>query len=36
MTILLDDEGKKYIRFLTWNQVWTNFTENNPGTVSWP
>jgi hypothetical protein len=34
MTILLDDEGKKYIRFLTWNQVWTNFTENNPGTVS--
>lgn len=34
MTILLDDEGKKYIRFLTWNQVWTIFTENNPGTVS--
>lgn len=34
MTILLDDEGKKYIRFLTWNQVWTIFTENNPGTIS--
>ncbi len=34
MTVLLDDEGKKYIRFLTWNQVWTVFTENNPGTVS--
>jgi hypothetical protein len=34
MTILLDDEGKKYIRFLTWNQVWTIFTDNNPGTVS--
>jgi hypothetical protein len=34
MTVLLDDEGKKYIRFLTWNQVWTNFTDNNPGTVS--
>jgi hypothetical protein len=34
MTLVLDDEGKKYIRFLTWNQVWTNFTENNPGTVT--
>jgi hypothetical protein len=34
MTLVLDDEGKKYIRFLMWNQVWTNFTQNNPGTVS--
>ena len=33
MTLVLDDEGKKYIRFLTWGQVWTSFTENNPGTV---
>ena len=33
MTLVLDDEGKKYIRFLTWAQVWTTFTENNPGTV---
>ncbi len=34
MTIVLDDDGKKYIRFLTWSQVWTKFTENNPGTVN--
>ena len=33
MTVVLDDEGKKYIRFLTWGQVWTNLTENNPGTI---
>ena len=33
MTFVLDDEGKKYIRFLTWGQVWTSFTENNPGTI---
>jgi hypothetical protein len=33
MTLVLDEEGKKYIRFLTWNQVWTTATENNPGTV---
>ena len=34
MTVVLDDKGKKYIRFLTWAQVWTNFTDNNPGTVN--
>ncbi len=33
MTLVLDDDGKKYIRFLTWAQSWTAFTENNPGTV---
>ena len=33
MTLVLDDKGKKYIRFLTWAQVWTTFTDNNPGTV---
>ena len=33
MTLVLDDKGKKYIRFLTWAQVWTMFTDNNPGTV---
>ena len=33
MTLVLDDQGKKYIRFLTWCQAWTAFTENNPGTV---
>ena len=34
MTVVLDDKGKKYIRFLTWAQVWTTFTDNNPGTVN--
>ena len=33
MTVALDDKGKKYIRFLTWCQTWTTFTDNNPGTV---
>jgi len=33
MTLVLDEKGKKYIRFLTWAQVWTSFTDNNPGTV---
>lgn len=33
MTLVLDEKGEKYIRFLTWGQAWTAFTENNPGTV---
>lgn len=33
MTLVLDEKGKKYIRFLTWAQAWAAFTDNNPGTV---
>jgi hypothetical protein len=33
MTLVLDEQGKKYIRFITWNQTWTMFRDNNPGTV---
>ncbi len=33
MTLVLDSEGKKYIRFLSWLQAETAFTDNNPGTV---
>jgi hypothetical protein len=33
MTLKLNESGSKYIRFLTWHQVWTSFTENNPGTT---
>jgi hypothetical protein len=33
MTLVLDSEGKKYIRFLSWVQAETTFTSNNPGTV---
>ena len=29
----LDERGDKYIRFITWHQVWTRFTELNPGTT---
>lgn len=33
MTLVLDNEGHKYIRFISWLQAWTTFTDNNPGTV---
>lgn len=29
----LDSLGTKYIRFITWLQMWTRFQEQNPGTV---
>lgn len=32
--IPLDQEGKKYIRFITWNQMWMRATQNNPGTTN--
>ena len=32
--IPLDQEGKKYIRFITWNQIWMRSIQNNPGTAS--
>ncbi|MEN9611459.1 MAG: hypothetical protein RLZZ628_2273 [Bacteroidota bacterium] len=33
LILKLDDKGSKYIRFIMMNQVWTSFTENNPGTA---
>ncbi len=33
MTLKLNESGSKYIRFLTWHQIWTTGTQNNPGTV---
>lgn len=33
MTLKLNESGSKYIRFLTWHQIWSTATENNPGTV---
>lgn len=33
LTLKLDDEGSKYIRFIVWNQMWARLTENNPGTL---
>ncbi len=29
----IDAEGKSYIRFITWLQVWTRYTELNPGST---
>jgi len=33
MTIKLDEKGQKFIRFITWHQMWITHTENNPGTL---
>ena len=33
MTIKLDEKGQKFIRFITWHQMWVTHTENNPGTL---
>lgn len=33
MKFNLNPEGTKYMRFITWNQVWLRSTELNPGTV---
>lgn len=29
----LDTTGKKYVRFLSWHQVWVRHNENNPGST---
>lgn len=29
----LDSTGKRYIRFITWNQIWMRSTDNNPGSL---
>jgi hypothetical protein len=33
LILKLNDKGDKYIRFIVMNQIWTSFTENNPGTA---
>ncbi len=33
MKINLDTSGKKYIRFITWHQIWARQMQLNPGTV---
>jgi hypothetical protein len=32
MTLKVSDDGKKFIRLITWHQIWATATENNPGT----
>lgn len=33
LTLKLNEDGSKYVRFLMWHQVWATSTQNNPGTV---
>ena len=33
LTLKINEEGSKYIRFIVWNQLWARVTENNPGTL---
>ena len=33
MMIKLDEKGQKFIRFITWHQMWVSHTINNPGTL---
>ncbi|WP_223284562.1 hypothetical protein [Hymenobacter qilianensis] len=36
MKVPLSPDGSKYLRFITWHQVWTRYTENNTGTLRAP
>lgn len=31
--IPVNEDGTKYIRFITWHQVWTRYNENNSGSI---
>ncbi|MBL7722653.1 MAG: hypothetical protein JNK27_00820 [Chitinophagaceae bacterium] len=33
MVLKLDDKGQKFIRLITWHQMWVSSTGNNPGTL---
>ena len=33
MTLKLDEKGQKFIRLITWHQMWVTHTSNNPGTL---
>lgn len=33
LTLKLNDDGSKYVRFITWHQFWLTHTANNPGTL---
>ncbi|MBC6699491.1 hypothetical protein H8B14_15310 [Hymenobacter sp. BT190] len=36
MKVNISADGSKYIRFITWHQVWARYTENNTGTLRAP
>jgi hypothetical protein len=29
----INEDGSKYVRFITWHQFWTRYIDNNPGTL---
>ena len=33
MVVKLDEKGQKFIRLITWHQMWISHIENNPGTL---
>lgn len=33
LTLKLNEDGSKYVRFIMWHQVWMTATQNNPGTA---
>jgi hypothetical protein len=32
--INIDESGTKYVRLITWHQIWARHIENNPGTIN--
>ncbi|HNE27861.1 MAG TPA: hypothetical protein PLW66_01765, partial [Saprospiraceae bacterium] len=32
LTLKLNEDGSKYVRFIMWHQFWLTATQNNPGT----
>ncbi len=36
MKVNISPDGSKYLRFITWHQIWTRYTENNTGTLRAP
>lgn len=33
LTLKLNEDGSKYVRFIMWHQFWVTATQNNPGTT---
>jgi hypothetical protein len=33
LTLKLNEDGSKYVRFIMWHQMWATYTDNNPGTL---
>lgn len=36
MKVNISPDGSKYLRFLTWHQIWTRYSQNNTGTERAP